>query len=31
MNKKALWIIGAQIILIVILIWAIVFVGRDEY
>lgn len=31
MNKKALWIIGAQIVLIVILIWAIVFVGRDEY
>lgn len=31
MNKKALWIIGAQVIFIVILIWAIVFVGRDEY
>jgi len=31
MNKKALWIIGAQIVFIVILIWTIVFVGRDEY
>lgn len=31
MNKKALWIIGAQIILVLILIWAIVFLGRDEY
>lgn len=31
MNKKALWIIGAQIIFIVILIWTLVFVGRDEY
>jgi hypothetical protein len=31
MNKKALWIIGAQVIFIVILIWVIVFLGRDEY
>lgn len=31
MNKKALWIIGAQLIFIVILIWVIVFLGRDEY
>jgi hypothetical protein len=31
MNKKALWIIGAQIVFIVVLIWTIVFVGRDEY
>lgn len=31
MNKKALWIIGTQILLILVLIWAIVFVGRDEY
>lgn len=31
MNKKALWIIGTQVIFIVILIWVIVFLGRDEY
>lgn len=31
MNKKALWLIGAQIVFIVVLIWTIVFVGRDEY
>ncbi|HSH86841.1 MAG: efflux RND transporter periplasmic adaptor subunit [Methylophilus sp.] len=31
MNKKALWIIGAQIALIILLIWAVVLVGRDEY
>ena len=31
MNKKALWIIGFQILLILALIWTIVFVGRDEY
>ncbi len=31
MNKKALWIIGAQIVLIIALIWAVVLVGHDEY
>lgn len=31
MNKKALWIIGAQVIVIISLIWAVVLVGRDEY
>lgn len=31
MNKKVLWIIGGQVLIIIILIWAIVLVGRDEY
>ncbi|SDK31111.1 Multidrug efflux pump subunit AcrA (membrane-fusion protein) [Methylophilus rhizosphaerae] len=31
MNKKALWIIGAQLVIIVGLIWAIVLLGQDEY
>jgi hypothetical protein len=31
MNKKALWIIGAQIAFIIVLIWVVVLVGRDEY
>lgn len=31
MKDKTLWIIGAQIGLIVVLIWAVVLVGRDEY
>jgi hypothetical protein len=31
MNKKALWIIGAQVLLIIGLIWAVVLVGHDEY
>lgn len=31
MNKKIFWIMGGQILLIVLLIWTIVYLGRDEY
>lgn len=31
MNKKALWIIVVQVLLIVVLIWCVAIVGRDEY
>lgn len=31
MTKKALWIIGVQVLVILALIWAVVLVGRDEY
>ncbi|MDP8567117.1 hypothetical protein [Methylophilus aquaticus] len=31
MSKKALWIIGAQTVLIISLFWIVIFYGKDEY